>query len=184
MNFELIETNIQEVKLLKPHCFYDKRGFFFESYNQRTFAEIGLNDVWVQDNHSLSARQGTIRGMHYQTAPATQAKLVRVTRGSIYDVAVDVRPDSPTYGQFVGADLSAENKFQLYVPKGFAHGFCTLEDDTEVLYKSSAFYSPDNESGIRWDDPDVGVNWPVPREQITIVGRDAEFPLLREQTKL
>lgn len=180
---ELIETNIQEVKLLKPRCFYDKRGFFFESYNQRTLAEICLDDIWLQDNHSFSAHQGTIRGMHYQTAPAAQAKLVRVTRGSIYDVAVDVRPESLTFGQFVGAELNSENKFQLYVPKGFAHGFCTLEDNTEVLYKSSAFYSPDNESGIRWDDPDVGINWPVPRNQITIVERDAEFPLLREQTR-
>ena len=180
---DLITTNISEVKLLQPRCFEDKRGLFFETYNQRRFAEIGLNDVWIQDNHSCSAQLGTVRGMHYQTAPVVQAKLIRVIRGSIYDVAIDIRPNSPTRGQYVGVELSAENKLQLYVPKGFAHGFCTLENETEVIYKTTELYSPENENGIRWDDPDVSVNWPVPREQITIVGRDAELPLMREQTK-
>ena len=180
---ELIATNILEVKLLKPRCFEDVRGFFFESYNQHSFAKIGLNDEWVQDNHSCSTQSGTIRGMHYQTAPAAQAKLVRVIRGSIYDVAIDIRTDSPTRGQYVGVELSAENKLQLYVPVGFAHGFCTMENNTEVLYKTTALYSPECESGIRWDDPDIGINWPVSSDQVTIVGRDAELPLLREQTK-
>ncbi|NNE37146.1 MAG: dTDP-4-dehydrorhamnose 3,5-epimerase [Gammaproteobacteria bacterium] len=179
----LIETNLSVVKLLEPRAFSDKRGLFFESYNQQSFAEVGLNDVWIQDNHSCSTRSGTIRGMHYQVAPAAQAKLIRVIRGSIYDVAIDVRVGSPTRGQYVGVELSAENKLQLYVPTGFAHGFCTLENETEVLYKTTALYSPECEGGILWDDPDIGITWPVSENQVTITDKDAELPRLRDQTK-
>jgi dTDP-4-dehydrorhamnose 3,5-epimerase len=150
------------VKLIHPKRFGDSRGWFTEVYNQQTFAGLGIDCVFVQDNHSFSQPAYTLRGLHMQSAPAAQDKLVRCTRGRIFDVAVDVRQGSPTYGKWVGAELSAENGSQLFVPVGFAHGFVTLEPDCEVMYKCSALYSPAHEFGVIWNDPDLGVKWPIP----------------------
>ncbi len=140
----------------------DARGWFTESYNFRDFRKFGVDCTFVQDNHSLSAPQFTLRGLHFQIPPHGQDKLVRCIRGRIFDVAVDVRKDSPTYGQWVAAELSAENGHQLFIPIGFAHGFLTLEPDCEVTYKCSDTYSPKHDGGVRWDDPAIGIEWPVP----------------------
>lgn len=158
----------------------DQRGWFSESYNEKNAAAHGVVSHFVQDNQSMSLRKGTIRGLHFQTPPMAQAKLVRVLRGSILDVAVDVRRGSPTYGQFVVAELSAQNGHQLFVPVGFAHGFCTLEDSTEVFYKVTEFYSPQHDGGLRWDDPSVDVPWPVTTNDAIVSDKDAELPLLQD----
>lgn len=160
MQVEALE--IPAVKLIKPRRFGDHRGFFSETYNKRALAEAGIALDFVQDNHSMSAQPGTLRGLHFQTPPAAQDKLVRVVRGAIWDVAVDLRPGSPTYGRWVGADLSAENWTQILIPAGFAHGFLTLTPDTEVEYKVTAFYAPDHDKGLAWDDPDLAIDWPLP----------------------
>lgn len=144
-----------------PHRFGDDRGFFSETYNAIRFAEVGLDLTFVQDNHSYSAAKGVLRGLHYQLAPRAQDKLVRVTRGAILDVAVDIRRSSPTFGQWVELVVSAKKWNQIIVPKGFAHGFVTLEDHTEVVYKVTDVYSPDHDRSIRFDDPDIGIKWPV-----------------------
>jgi dTDP-4-dehydrorhamnose 3,5-epimerase len=149
------------IALIRPKRFGDDRGWFTEVYNEMTFQKLGISDHFVQDNHSLSVPVGTIRGLHFQTPPFTQAKLVRCIRGRIFDVAVDLRRGSPTYGQWVGAELSAENGHQLYIPGGFAHGFMTLESSTEVTYKVSDIYVPANDGGIRWSDPDIAIAWPL-----------------------
>lgn len=152
---------IAEVILLTPRVFGDERGFFFESYNQRAFCEAtGLTVEFVQDNHSRSVR-GVLRGLHYQIAPRAQGKLVRVIQGAVFDVAVDIRPDSPTFGRWVGEVLSAENKRQLWIPPGFAHGFLTLTDSAEFLYKTTDYYSPEHERCIAWNDPDLAIAWPL-----------------------
>lgn len=156
----------------------DRRGWFSESFNEMALAERGITCRFVQDNQSMSVRKGTVRGLHFQTPPMAQAKLVRVLRGAILDVAVDIRRGSPTYGQFVTAELSADNGRQLYVPVGFAHGFCTLEDNTEVSYKVSAFYSPQHDSGLRWNDPTIGIPWPIKSDSIIVSEKDAKQPLL------
>lgn len=148
------------VQLITPRRFNDDRGWFCETYNERTFAQLGLTDRYVQDNHSLSLQKGVIRGLHFQTPPRAQAKLVRCIRGAVFDVAVDVRADSPTFGRWVGTTLTAENGHQLYIPVGFAHGFLTLEDGCEVVYKVTDFYAPENDSGLAWNDPDIAVDWP------------------------
>lgn len=150
------------VHLIKPRRFNDERGWFTEVYSEALFVARGLHDRFVQDNHSFSRAKGTLRGLHFQTPPHGQAKLVRCIRGAIFDVAVDVRAGSPTYGQWVGATLSAENGHQLYIPVGFAHGFVTLQADTEVIYKVTDIYAPANDSGICWKDPDIGIAWPLP----------------------
>jgi len=151
---------IPEVILFTPKTFGDERGFFFESFNQTIFAEAtGLERTFVQDNHSKSQR-GVLRGLHYQLNPMAQGKLVRVVQGEVFDVAVDIRRDSPTFGQWVGEILSAENKRQLWVPEGFAHGFVTLSDTAECLYKTTNFYAPSHERAILWDDPDLNITWP------------------------
>lgn len=150
------------VQLIDPKRFGDARGWFTEVYNQSTFAARGIDVTFVQDNHSLSAPIFTLRGLHFQTPPHGQNKLVRCTRGHIFDVAVDLRGGSPTYGQWVGTELSAENGRQLFVPIGFAHGFLTLEPDCEVMYKCSALYAPANDGGISWNDPTIGIDWPMP----------------------
>jgi dTDP-4-dehydrorhamnose 3,5-epimerase len=149
------------VKLIPPVRHGDDRGWFTEVYNEETFAGLGVVDRFVQDNHSWSQPAGVLRGLHFQTPPFAQAKLVRCIRGAILDVAVDVRRGSPTFGRWVGATLSAENGCQLYVPVGFAHGFLTLEPDTEVTYKVSALYAKPHDSGLAFDDPDIGVAWPL-----------------------
>lgn len=166
--------------MITPPKFGDHRGFFSETYNKRALAEAGLDLEFVQDNHSLSAQKGTLRGLHFQTPPFGQDKLVRVTRGAILDVAVDLRRGSPTYGQHVSAELSAENWSQLLVPIGFAHGFVTLEPDTEVLYKVTQYYSPECDRGLLWNDPDLGIPWPVAEADAILSDKDRKHPRLRD----
>ena len=161
MAVSIVALAIPEVRLIVPDRFRDERGFFSETYSRRALAEAGIADEFVQDNHSLSVPAGTVRGLHYQLPPFAQAKLVRVMRGAILDVAVDLRRGSPTFGRHVAATLSAAAWNQLFVPVGFAHGFCTLEPDTEVVYKVTAYYSREHDRGIRWDDPELGIDWPV-----------------------
>jgi len=158
---KVIETKLPGVKLIDSTVFGDHRGFFMESYSSKKFAENGIDCAFVQDNHSLSVESGVLRGLHYQLNPKAQSKLVRVTAGAIYDVVVDIRNGSPTFGQWEGFILSSSNKRQLFVPQGFAHGFCTLVPNTEVLYKVDEFYSPENDRGIAWNDPALGIEWPV-----------------------
>jgi len=147
--------------LLEPKRLGDARGYFSETYNRRTFESAGLSADFVQDNQSLSAPVGTLRGLHFQTPPFAQIKLIRVLRGAILDVCVDIRHGSPTFGRHIGVTLSAQNGQQLWVPEGFAHGFCTLEPDTEVLYKVSQYYAPDHDKGLLWYDPQLGIAWPL-----------------------
>lgn len=174
------QLEIPDVLLVTTARHGDSRGFFSETYNQRTFAERGIDVPFVQDNHSLSALKGTVRGLHFQTPPRAQAKLVRVVRGSIYDVAVDIRRGSPTYGRFVGATLSAENGKQLFIPAGFAHGLCTLADETEVVYKVSDFYSREHDAGLFWNDPDIGISWPLDNASAQVSDKDAAAPRLAD----
>ena len=159
-------TSIPEVKIIAPKKFGDARGFFSETYNQRAFHAAGITDVWIQDNHSLSGPKGTVRGLHFQTAPFAQAKLVRVTRGAILDVAVDIRPDSPSFGTWVACEISAENHRQLWVPAGLAHGFLVLSESAEVLYKTTDYYSPPGERCIVWNDPELAIEWPLTAEPV------------------
>ncbi len=170
----VIQTEIPDVLILEPKVFGDARGFFFESFNQRTFEEaVGRKIEFVQDNHSKSAK-GVLRGLHYQLAPYAQAKLVRCLHGAIYDVAIDVRRNSPTFGKWVGAELSAENKRQIWIPEGFAHGFIALENGTEILYKTNNFYSKESERAIRWDDEQIAIEWPAKADIIS--EKDAVAP--------
>jgi dTDP-4-dehydrorhamnose 3,5-epimerase len=172
-------TVLQGPLLITPPAFGDERGWFFESWNQRKFNEaVGESVLFSQDNHSRSI-QGVLRGLHYQLAPEPQAKLVRATVGSIYDVAVDIRRDSPTYGAWVGAELSAENKCQLWIPEGFAHGFLTLSSVAEVQYKARGFWNKACERAIVWNDPDLAIAWPIDRlegGEVSLSGKDAEAP--------
>ena len=154
---EKLNTNISGVYLLKPKVFADKRGFFMESYNKNTFQNLGIRTEFIQDNHSKSAK-GVLRGLHYQIKKS-QTKLVRVIAGAVFDVAVDIRRGSPTYGKWFGIELNAKNKYQLYIPAGLAHGFYTLQNNSEFLYKCSEFYAPEYERTILWNDPDIGINW-------------------------
>ncbi|MFM5947788.1 MAG: dTDP-4-dehydrorhamnose 3,5-epimerase [Novosphingobium sp.] len=165
-------------KLIRPRRFGDARGWFSETYNTRTFAELGIDDVFVQDNHSLSVARGTLRGLHCQLAPHAQAKLVRCLSGAIYDVAVDLRRDSPSFGQWVGTTLSAEGGEQLYVPVGFAHGFMTLTDNVEVHYKCTDYYAPECEAGVIWNDPAVGIDWPLDGIEPVLSDKDQILPAL------
>jgi len=171
---------IPDVILLTPPRLGDSRGFFSETYHARRFAEAGVAPVFVQDNQSLSARKGTLRGLHCQVAPNVQGKLVRCVKGAIWDVAVDIRRGSPSYGQCVFAVLSAENWRQLWVPGGFLHGFCTLEPDTEVIYKVTADYDRSAERGVIWNDPDLAIPWPVAPGEATLSERDSRLPRLAE----
>lgn len=158
---KITKTKLEGVLVIEPNVFGDHRGWFTETYSEMKFKEEGLQLNFVQDNHSFSAVKGTLRGLHYQLNPKAQTKLVRCTRGVIYDVAVDIRKGSPTYGQWYGVELSAENKKQLLVPKGFAHGFMTLTEDVEVQYKVDELYEPDCDRGIIWNDPAIGIKWPI-----------------------
>jgi dTDP-4-dehydrorhamnose 3,5-epimerase len=175
---------IPEVKIVKTKKFGDDRGYFSETYNKRVFAEAGILEDFVQDNQSFSAQRGTVRGLHFQIPPFAQAKLVRVLRGSILDVAVDLRRGSPTFGQHVGAEISARAWNQILVPIGFAHGFCTLEPDTEVVYKVTALYSPDHDRGVSWIDKDIGIDWPVAPADATLSAKDQLLPALASLTDL
>ena len=164
---------VPDVLLIEPKVFGDARGFFFESFNQRAFNEVtGLDVQFVQDNHSRSVRH-VLRGLHYQLPPYAQGKLVRAVVGEVFDVAVDLRPDSPTLGRWAGAVLSAENKRQMWVPPGFAHGFLVLSEAAEFLYKTTDYYAPEYERSIRWDDPDLGIDWPLDGAIPQLSGKDA-----------
>ncbi len=176
MSVARIQTEIPDLVLLEATAHGDERGFLVESFREDVWAEHGVIGPFVQDNHSRSAK-GILRGLHFQTSPG-QAKLVRCVRGAIWDVAVDLRRDSPTYRRWEGVELSDENHRQLFVPVGFAHGFCVLSDVADVSYKLTSLYDPDTEAGIRWDDPDVGVDWPISDPQLS--ERDKVAPALTE----
>lgn len=176
---EIIETKLSGVKLFKPRRFGDHRGFFAETYSRRVYTEKGVGDEFLQDNHSLSTAVGTVRGLHFQAPPHAQAKLVRCGRGAIFDVAVDIRRGSATYGRWVGYTLSAENGAQLYIPAGFAHGFATRMPDSEIVYKCSDYYAPETEGSLRWDDPEIGIEWPLTSAPV-LSEKDAQAPLLAD----
>lgn len=175
------DTPLAGVKLITPRRFGDHRGFFSESYSAKALAEHGIDTVFVQDNHSLSMTVGTIRGLHFQNPPHAQDKLVRCGKGCLFDVAVDIRKGSPTYGQWFGAELSFENGRQLLIPKGFAHGFVTRLPETEIIYKCSDYYHPETEGALIWNDPDIGIDWglgdlePVLSSKDAVAGRIADF---------
>lgn len=170
--------NIQCVIVMTPARYEDERGFFSETYSRRAMAEAGIKTEFVQDNHSCSTRCGTLRGLHFQAPPAAQAKLVRVVSGAIWDVAVDIRVGSPSYGQHVACQLSAREWNQIYIPEGFAHGFCTLESNTEVVYKVSDYYAPEHDRGLMWNDPELAIAWPVSEPLLS--EKDRSQPPLRE----
>lgn len=171
---------IPDVKLITPKKFGDHRGFFAETYSRKTLAGAGIDVEFVQDNHSLSAAPGTVRALHFQLPPFGQAKLIRVLKGSVLDVAVDIRRNSATFGKFVTAVLSADNFQMMYVPVGFAHGFATLEPNTEVAYKVTDYYAPTHERGIRWNDPAIGIAWGVTESEAMLSAKDKIAPMLAE----
>jgi dTDP-4-dehydrorhamnose 3,5-epimerase len=177
---DVVRLAIDGPLLITPTRHLDERGFFSETYNAARLAEAGCETRFVQDNHSLSVQAGVVRGLHFQIPPKAQDKLMRVTRGRILDVAVDIRGGSPTYGRHVTAELSAENWAQLFVPAGFAHGFCTLEPETEVQYKVSDYYDPDLDIGLPWDDPDLAIDWPVLPGGAVLSARDRTHPPFRD----
>ena len=179
---KVIETALPGVVIIEPQVFGDARGWFMESWSAKKMEDGGIHVAFVQDNHSFSAQKGTLRGLHYQLNPMAQAKLLRASRGAIFDVAVDVRRGSPTYAQWVGVELSAENYRQLFIPRGFAHGFITLTDNVEVQYKADNLYAPDCDGNIRWDDPAIGVAWPL--TPTVLSEKDANAPLLAERSEL
>ncbi|HMK80384.1 MAG TPA: dTDP-4-dehydrorhamnose 3,5-epimerase [Xanthobacteraceae bacterium] len=174
------ELSLPGLKLLKPRRFADSRGYFSETYNERTFAQAGITIRFVQDNQSFSARVGTVRALHFQLPPAPQSKLVRVLTGSIFDVGVDLRVGSPTYGRWEGITISAEGGEQFLVPQGFAHGFCSLEPNTVVAYKVDAFYAPAADSGLIWSDPDLAIDWPVGPQQAMLSEKDQKLGRFRD----
>jgi dTDP-4-dehydrorhamnose 3,5-epimerase len=177
---QFTKLELDGVVLVAADRFGDDRGFFSETYNLRVWRENGIDVDFVQDNHSVSSQIGTLRGLHFQTPPFAQAKLVRVTRGSVFDVAVDIRRGSPAYGKWVGVTLSAKEWNQLYVPAGYAHGFVTLEENTEFLYKVSAPYSKENDRSIRFDDPAFGIEWPIAAEQLVLSEKDKNAPFAKD----
>ena len=179
---KVTETALKGVYVVEPQVFGDARGWFMESWSEKKLAEAGIKVDFVQDNHSFSAQKGTLRGLHYQLNPMCQAKMLRCTRGRIFDVAVDIRKGSPQYGQWVGVELSADNKKQMYIPRGFAHGFITLTDDVEVQYKADNYYAPECDGNIRWDDPAIGIKWPL--TPVILSDKDRNAPLLKERLNL
>ena len=179
-NFEARALGIPGPLLIVPRVFRDGRGFFLETWSERDFEALGVSESFVQDNHSFSAAAGTVRGMHFQLPPRAQAKLVRVLCGAVLDVVVDLRPGSSTYGRHAAVELSAADARQVYVPAGFAHGFCTLEPGTEVAYKASAYYDPGLERGVAWDDPDLALPWPVAAGRAVLSNKDRRLPRLRD----
>lgn len=178
MNLSVTRFELDGVLLIKPRLLQDFRGHFTETYRVSAFAEIGIEATFVQENEVFSAKAGIIRGLHFQKAPQAQAKLVRVVRGSIFDVAVDIRPRSTTFGRWIGVDLTAEGAEQLFVPRGFAHGYCSREADTQVIYKCDAYYAPEREAGINFADPVMGIAWPVSPEAAILSARDRQLPSL------
>lgn len=175
---KVVSTKLPGVLLLEPKAHGDHRGFFMESYNREQLAQLGIHHEFVQDNHSLSVEAGILRGLHYQLAPKAQTKLVRVLSGAVYDVVVDIRKSSPTYGQWIGVILSAENKRQILVPQGFAHGVCTLVPHTQLLYKVDQYYSPEHDRGIQWNDPQLAIDWPV--SDPILSAKDRQHPPLQQ----
>lgn len=175
---KLTKTKLDGVVIIEPDVFGDNRGFFMESWNKKKMEEAGLYYDFVQDNHSKSTVKGTLRGIHFQKGDKAQAKLVRCVKGAVLDVAVDLRKNSPTFKQWVGVELSAENKKQLLIPRGFGHGFVTLTDDVEFLYKADNYYAPEADAGIRWNDPDIGVEWGV--ENPILSEKDKKNPFLKD----
>lgn len=176
----VIKTDIEGVLVIEPQVFGDERGYFFESFNaERFLAQTGIEVTFVQDNESLSKR-GVLRGLHFQREPYAQAKLVRVVRGRVLDVAVDIRPNSVTFGKYIAVELSGENKRQLFIPKGFAHGYVVLEDDTVFQYKCDEFYHPTSEAGIAWNDPQIGIDWGISQSEIILSEKDQKRPLFKE----
>lgn len=167
------------MKILKPKRFEDDRGFFLETWNHRSLSNLGIDIDFVQDNQSYSKQKGTVRGLHFQSPPHAQDKLVRVVVGKIWDVAVDIRKGSESYGSWIGCELSADNGFQFLIPKGFLHGFATLEDHTEVVYKCSHFYSSEMEGAVRFDDPEIGIDWKIDVSGAILSPKDAVAPFLR-----
>lgn len=182
MAYKRTDTELEGVCILDPQCFGDNRGWFMETWSTRNMEECGLDVNFIQDNQSFTAKKGTIRGIHFQQNPMAQAKLVRVTRGAVVDVAVDLRKESPTYGKWTACELSAENKRQFFVPQGFGHAFLTLTDDVEFCYKCDNFYSRECERNIRWNDPDINIDWKALglEGEPCLSGRDAEAPFLKE----
>lgn len=179
-NVQVTPTVLPEVKLVLPQKFTDDRGYFVETYNQNALHGAGIDLQFVQDNHSLSLEVGTLRGLHFQRDPFAQDKLIRVTKGRIWDVAVDVRRSSPTYRHWIGVELSAENGLQLLIPIGFAHGFLTLELDTEVIYKVTAHYNAASDAGIAWDDPEIAIEWPLSANRPVLSAKDKTLPRLAD----
>jgi dTDP-4-dehydrorhamnose 3,5-epimerase len=177
-SMEVLETAIPNIKLFKPVRHVDSRGFFSEVFKESELRERGIDIRFVQDNHSLSASKGVVRGLHFQIPPSAQAKLLRVTAGSIFDVAVDIRWGSPSFGHHVAAVLSVADWNQIFIPEGFAHGYCTLEPATEVIYKVSAYYSPEHDRGLLWNDPALGIAWPVLADQTLLSEKDRKHPVL------
>ncbi len=173
---KITELAIPEVKIIEPTYFEDFRGYYCETYSARTMAQHGINTVFVQDNHSYSLKKGTIRGIHFQNNPKPQLKLVRCVRGRVMDYAVDLRKDSPTFKQWVGVELSAENRKQIWIPSGFGHAFITLEDNCEILYKVDELYYPELDRAIAWDDPEININWGITNPIISI--KDTKAPTL------
>lgn len=174
------QTALEGVVVITPKRHGDSRGYFVETYNAQAFAAAGIEAVFVQDNQSLSARRGTIRGLHFQRPPSPQAKLVRVLQGAVFDVAVDIRAGSPTFGRWVGETLTAEAGEQLFVPRGFAHGFCTLTDDAIIAYKVDGLFDAACDAGVHWADPDIGVRWPVEPAEAVLSDKDRALPRLVE----
>jgi dTDP-4-dehydrorhamnose 3,5-epimerase len=179
MTLDVRSLLLPEVKLIRASRFPDQRGYFTETYARRNFHSVGITGEFVQDNQSLSFASGTIRGLHFQAPPFAQAKLVRVLRGRILDVAVDLRRSSPHYGMHVAVELNAEDGSQLFIPAGFAHGFCTLVNNTEVMYKVDSYYSASHDRGINWADPALGIRWPIKESEATISDKDRALPILR-----
>ena len=177
---DIQSLEIPDVKVVTPKKFGDARGFFSEVYNRKSLLAHGIDVAFVQDNHSLSAETGVVRGLHFQTAPHAQGKLVRVVRGAILDVALDIRHGSPTFGRHVAVTLSAENWRQLWVPVGFAHGFCTLEPNTEVIYKVTGYYAPECDRGLLWNDPALKIDWPVSADAAVLSDKDRKHPALAD----
>jgi dTDP-4-dehydrorhamnose 3,5-epimerase len=175
----LENTTFDEVKIIIPTIFNDHRGFFMETYNFAKLKDYGIENNFIQDNHSLSVDKGTLRGLHYQLHPKSQAKLVRVIRGAIFDVVVDIRKDSSSFGKWYGVELNSKNKKQLLIPSGFAHGFCTLEDNTEVVYKVDEYYTPELDRGIIWNDEELKINWPTKNPVLS--EKDKNHPKLKLQ---
>ena len=179
MPLDVKQLSVPDVILLAPQRFQDSRGYFAETYSKRSFTAVPV-DVFVQHNEALSTQRGTLRGLHFQVAPEPQAKLVRVLKGSVFDVAVDLRVGSATYGRWCGATLTAADGNQLFIPRGFAHAYCTLEPDTIFAYKVDGYYDHASERGIRFDDPDIAIEWPLPHAEVKVSEKDAALPFLRD----